>query len=118
MKANKKIRISVIFILTLAICFGVYLGLNIHESKRHNTILKSAIHMNIRMPSGKIVSTNEWFTRDSSADLGLLVLIKDSTGPYHLIENLNRENQAMMIEDGEESEFLVVSATSHSFFRR
>jgi len=65
------------------------------------------------MPSGKLVSTNEWFTRDPSVDLALLV-IEDSTGPYYLIENLKRENKATMIDDGKENGLLFESLTSRS----
>ncbi len=110
MKTNTKILFTIILISTLAVCVGVFWGLSRDE---HNTILKSAVPMEVRMPSGKLVSTNEWFTRDPSVDLALLA-IKDSTGPYCLIENHNRESKAIVIEDGEEVGLLIESLNSRS----
>jgi len=113
MKTKNKISAAVIFISTVAFCVGAFWKLNRDGRQEHNTILKSVIPMEVRMPSGKLVSTNEWFTRDPSVDLALLV-IEDSTGPYYLIENLKRENKATMIDDGKENGLLFESLTSRS----
>lgn len=112
---NKKLRIRILYIVSI-VAFSLVVAIWLYNGGIHSkgdTIIHSGTDTIVTMPSGNVVPTNEWFTRDPNTELALQPL-GNSNDSFLWVELFKNENKALIDFQGSKVPLIVSSITSSS----